>query len=472
MTGLPMALGLDIGTSAVKATLLAADGRIDSAVSSPYLTSSPCPGWAEQSPDDWWVGIGEVLDEIAARHDLDDAALVIGLTGQMHTTVLRDERGESLRPAILWSDERAGSQASALAAGQPAWSEVAGQTPIPAFTSAHLEWVREQEPELFRRIARIAVPKDDVRARLGAGWGTEPSDASAMNLLDDSTGEWSVDLLGRLGVGRDQLPPVGESASATGTMSRLPAGTGRASALLGAPVFGGGGDQAAQAVALNVTGPDVLGISVGTSGVAFQALSHGRAGAFRHAVPNTWLALDSTHAAGLALSWWVSLVGAGYDVFSIGSDQPSRAIPVFLPYLQGQRVGHGAPGALVGLRASHQAAEIAEAVIEGVAMELARLVRSVTGGVIPDGPISIGGRAGSLPALRALLAAALDRPITYLARDSAFGAAAIAAQGAGWFDEFSANDASRPVTSDPDQGLTQRLESRAAVYDDLLRRLA
>lgn len=428
------ALGLDIGTSAVKASLLADDGVTDTATSPGYPTANPQSGHAEQDPDDWWRAVGDVLAELLGRHsEVDATTTTIGLTGQMHTSVMRDEVGALVRPAILWSDRRAVAECEALSAAHPRWAEVTGNSLIPAFTAAHLAWVRAHEPELFARVRTVSVAKDEIRSRLGAGWATEPTDASAMCLMDTRTDQWSADLLGAVGITSDALPPIVPSGSVTGMVHDVP-GPMANRRLLGAQVVGGAGDQFALAIALGVVEGDSLGLSLGTSGAAVQSLTAPRLGAFRHAYPDRWLALDSTHAAGLALAWWSAIVPTSFGEVDPVDHLTTHPAPTFLPYLQGQRSGRGAPGTLTDLHVSHGPADLAYAVLEGVAQEMVRLARSVSGSSLGPGAVGIGGRAGLIPGLRALIAAGLDRPVRFSDRGSAFGAAVLAAQGAGWFD--------------------------------------
>ena len=466
------AVGLDVGTSAVKAAVLSSDGGSFDYVSAPYATVNDGPGWAEQDPQDWWHAIGEVLDCVLDDHPgLNADVAIVGLTGQMHTTVARDRHGALVRPAILWSDERAAEVIDSLRTDSERWVARAGNLPIPAFTSAHLRWLREYEPEEFAAIARVCVPKDDIRARLGAGWATEPSDASAMNLMDLRVDAWDAELLAAVGIHEDVLAPIVPSASITGRIRSLPPLRGDRRRLLGTAVIAGAADQAAQAIALDAVAGDAIAVSVGTSGAAFQAISAPREGAFRHAVPATWLALDSTHAAGLALDWWsgVSKVAVGSSSDTAGQSD----LPIFLPYLQGSRDGHGAPGTLTDLRAHHGSQDIARAVLEGVGVELIRLVRAASLGRIPDTPIGVGGRAAQLAQLRMVMATGLDRPIRYSGWGPAHGDARMAADTAGWWHRYTA---SAPATADsitfPDPQMAIRLLPRLARYSQLVDRLS
>lgn len=427
------AVGIDVGTSSVKVSVLTSHGRQAEFVSQPYSTQSEHPGWAEQDPGQWWDAAGQALaDALEAFPGIDARSTRLGLTGQMHTSVLRDSTGTLIRPAILWSDTRATSLCAAIEASSPLWESIAGQTPMPAFTSAHLAWLAENEPASLARAHTIAVPKDDLRLRLGAGWATEPSDASAMNLMNYRTDQWASDLIDHVGASHDQLPPILASTEVTGVITNPPPARGRERQLLGIPVVAGAGDQAAQALALQVTDAGALGLGIGTSGVAFRAVAQPVRGAFRHALPETWLALDSTHAAGLALAWWTDRTGIEYSLYDAEPDSRPESLPVFLPYLQGARGGRAYPGTLTGLRATHTSKDLAAAVLEGVAIDLVRLAEGLPGSSGVDDVVRIGGRAGRIAALRQLLADGLGRPVVFSPSGSASGAAILAAHSDGW----------------------------------------
>lgn len=462
------AIGLDVGTSAVKGEVISSTGRRTDYVSAPYPISHPQVGWAEQDPDDWWRAVGEVLDLVLASHPTVSATnAIVGLTGQMHTTVVRDRAGSLLRPAILWSDSRAVDAARELGEEPVDWVGRSGHAPIPAFTSAHVAWLRRHEPHVCARMASVSVPKDDIRLRFGAGWATEPSDASAMNLMDTHTDEWAEPLVDAVGLDEHLLPPIVPSSQVTGHIEQLPPLRGDGRRLLGLPVVAGSGDQAAQALALGATIDGAIAISIGTSGAAFQAASRPRPGAFRHCIPRTWLALDSTHAAGLALTWWSGIIGRPLD-----TDHEAADLPMFLPYLQGDRDGQGVPGTLTDLRATHGAPEISSAVIEGVGIELVRLVRGVSGGRIPPDPIGVGGRAAQIASLRDLVAAGLQRPLRCSSLGPAHGAALLAASAAGWDGRPGGGGTDGDVTTTPDPALARRMEQRIARFEHLLRRLS
>jgi len=463
------AIGIDVGTSSVKGTLIADDGSTDTRRSQPYPTSSPTPKATEQNPDDWWRAVGDVLEQLVADHpQIGARTTTVGLTGQMHTSVLRDAGGDLIRPAILWSDQRGTRQCEDITRRVPDIAAITGNPLLPAFTLVHLSWLAQHEPGAFTAIASVAAPKDDIRRRLGAGTVTEPSDASGTSLLDFRTDAWSPRIAAAIGLPLGVLPPVRPSHEVTGVITRAPTTT--LDQLLGIEVVSGAGDQAAQAVALEVTSAGRLGFSLGTSGVAFQSLDQPRQGSFRHAYPHRWLALDSTHAAGLALSWWSGMTGRPVQELALGSNNPEAA-PIFLPFLQGHRSAAGPPGALIGLDIRHTSADIGYAVMEGVTFEMVRLAESVGDGDVADGQVHLGGGGGASPRWRQLLADALQRTVVYTDRDSSFGAALLAAESAGWAERFRAADQSPTVLTDPGDG-SQRTRRRLARYRDLTARLS
>jgi len=469
-----IAIGLDVGTSSVKATAVTDEGDIVGVTSTPYPTAIPFDGAAEQNPDHWWAAVGEVLDGIAAKlPDLEADRTVIGLTGQMHTSVLLGEYDEVLRPAILWSDKRSARECAELVQAVPDYAAITGNPPMTAFTVAHLMWVRRHEPEVAGRVRAVLNPKDEIRRRLGAGSFTEPSDASATGLFDTRTGEWSGTVGSPAGVDVKVLPAIAASHDATGVVRSLPGGIAAENSALGrlrgARVFGGAGDQAAQAIALGVTSPGTLGLSLGTSGVAFGSVSEPQNGAFRHAYPDTWLALDSMHAAGLSVAWLARLLGV--PVPELSADVAPEECPLFLPYLQGHRGGSGAPGSFVGLDAHHLAPHLAYAVMEGVAFELARLGEGI-GALDPAMPVRLGGGGGRNPLWRKIIASAFGRNVFYNDRDSSFGAAVVAAEGDGWWTGSASDDTASGVVTDPDPSMVVAMVDRRQRFESISRALA
>lgn len=488
-----IAIGFDVGTSSVKATALTESGRVFTASSAPYPTAIPFEGAVEQDPDHWWAAVVEaarlLLGELVqAGAQIGPVSTVIGLTGQMHTSVLLGEYGEIVHPALLWSDKRAVAECRELLEAVPAFVEITGNTPMPAFTVAHLMWLRRHRPETFARVRQVLNPKDDIRRRLGAGLSTEPADASATGLFDTRTGEWSSAVAAAAGIDPAILPPVLASHEVSGAVTTTGAlGDDDVLRLLtGVPVVGGGGDQATQAVALGVTAPGLLGLSLGTSGVAFAGVAAPQPGAFRHSYDRLWLALDSTHAAGLSLTWLAGITRSPVAELTATAAGPHDS-PLFLPYLQGHRdaAGGGAPGAFVGLDAHHTSEHLAYAAMEGVAFELARLGTTIGGlpdRVSPaptasgsssfDTEVHLGGGGGRSALWRSILATVLGRTVVFTDRDSSFGAALIAAESAGWSAAFAAADSALRQVTEPDAALAALTRERHARFAALTEALS
>lgn len=479
-----VALGFDVGTSSVKASAISESGMVLSATSSPYPTSIPFEGGAEQNPDDWWDALRQaaraLLSQlVAAGAEISPTNATIGLTGQMHTTVLLDEFGDVLHPAILWSDKRATSECQDLVETVPDFAEITGNRPMPAFTVAHLLWLRRHRGAEFARARLVLNPKDEIRRRLGAGIATEPSDASGTGLFDTRDDAWSTTIAHAVGLDLAMLPPVIPSHGVSGVVSGFGAleDDDVLGLLEGLSVVGGGGDQATQAVALGVVSPGQLGFSLGTSGTAFAAASSPRLGAFRHSYEGLWLALDSTHAAGLSMTWLASITRASVPELAATMAGPSDS-PLFLPYLQGHRdtidsANDGVPGAILGLDAHHTSDHLAYAAMEGVAFELARLGESVRG--IDERPhsdhqmltteVHLGGGGGRSARWRSIIASAVGLPVVYSDRDSAFGAAVIASEAADWTDAFRSSERVSRERSSPDPQIAAIMRARRTRFD-------
>lgn len=463
-----VALGIDVGTSSVKVTAITESGRVRTASSAPYSTAMPFDGAAEQNPDDWWSAmvpatsglLGDLIDN-GAR--ISPETTIIGLTGQMHTSVLLGTTGEVVHPAMLWADKRAVAECRELMERVPSFADITGNVPMPAFTIAHLMWLRRHRPEAAAKLALVLNPKDEIRRRLGAGATTEPADASGTGLFDIRSDTWSQTVMDAIQLDPGVLPSVAPSHAVSGTVRGDAGSPPLLELLAGVPVTGGGGDQATQAVALGVTRPGQVGLSLGTSGVVFAALAQPQPGCFRHSYEGLWLALDSTHAAGLSLAWLASVTGTEVPVLTSSQAGPDDS-PLFLPYLQGHRDslsdGRGVPGAFVGLQAHHTREHLAYAVMEGVAFELARLAESL--GVKGGDELRLGGGGGRSERWRGLIASAFGRPVSFADRDSSFGAAVIAAESAGWADEFAAANSAEAVVTQP----TLELDERRTRFED------
>jgi xylulokinase len=426
-------LGLDVGTTGVKALTLSPTGDVLGRVEEPYPLSTPREGWAEQDPEDWWRASEASLAGIDASE-----VAAIGLSGQMHGLVVLDEDRRVLRPAILWNDQRTAAECAEIEErlGRSRLVELTGNRALPGFTAPKLLWLRRHEPDVYARIAHVLLPKDYVRFRLTGELATDAADASGTLLFDVARRRWSDDVLSALEIPSEWLPPVLESPMVAGHTSN------------GTPVAAGAGDQAAGAVGVGADRPGPLSLVLGTSGVVFAALPgyaadrEGRVHAFCHAVPDGWHAMGVMLAAGGSLRWFRDSLARGEPFETLTAEAepwpPGAEGLVFLPYLAGERTPHADPsarGAFTGLSLRHDRGALVRAVLEGVAFGLRdslELLREL--GVEPTAARASGGGARSDLWLR-IVASVFRIPLerTEAEEGAAYGAALLAGVAAGVF---------------------------------------
>jgi xylulokinase len=427
--------GLDVGTSGVKGLALDEQGNVLAAAEAGYPFATPRPGWAEQDPEDWWRAAEGVLARLRAAAG---APQGIGLSGQMHGLVALDSADRALRPAIIWNDQRTAEECREIeqTLGLARLAELTGNRALTSFTAPKLLWLRNHEPDVFARIAHIALPKDYVRLRLCGEHATDVADASGTLLLDVARRRWSEEMLDALAFERAWLPRLLESAEVSGTTAD------------GVPVAAGGGDQAAGALGAGVDRPGPVSIVLGTSGVVFAALERYaadrqvRVQTFCHAIPDTWHAMGVTLSAAGSLRWLQSILGADYDTLTAEASAwaPATEGLVFLPYLAGERTPHDDPdarGSFTGLSLRHDRGALVRALLEGVAFGLRDSLDLIAAlGRRPAlGRVS-GGGARSEEWLR-IVASVLELPLQRVAVQdaAAFGAALLGGVAAGiWPD--------------------------------------
>jgi xylulokinase len=378
-------LGLDIGTSSVKALLVDAAQRVVAVGNAALEVSRPHPLWSEQNPEDWWSGTLAAIAEVRAAAPEAWAKLAgIGLSGQMHGATLLDGAGAVLRPAILWNDGRSGAECAELHRRLPDLTARAGNIAMPGFTAPKLLWVQRHEPEIFTATRTVLLPKDYVRYRLTGAKVSEMSDASGTLWLNVGARAWDDALLAATGLNRSHMPDLVEGSAVSAALSREMAD---ALGVTRVPVAGGGGDNAASAVGIGAVRAGEGFLSLGTSGVVFAVTDKYVSApertlhAFCHAVPGRWHGMSVILSAAAALSWVAEIVGATdigallsrVGAWAAGAERRKNA-PIFLPYLSGERTPHNDPeanGVFVGLRAEHGHEAMVYAVLEGVAFALA-----------------------------------------------------------------------------------------------------
>jgi xylulokinase len=448
-------VGLDVGTSSLKAVAVSPDGAPLAAADVPYEASSPRPGWSEQDPRRWT----DAADEALAR--LGVAPRAIGLTGQMHGLVALDEADRPIRPAILWNDQRTGRECREIedAIGLERLIEWTGNRALTGFTAPKLLWLRTHEPDAFARIRSVLLPKDLVRLRLTGERATDVTDASGTLLFDVGARRWSAPVAEALELDRSWLPPALESCDRTG------------SAPDGAVVAAGAGDQAAGAIGVGVVEPGSVSLVLGTSGVVFAPLPVfapdrlARVHTFCHAAPGVWHAMGVMLSAGASLRWLRDVVapGEGYDALLAPAERwpPGADGLTFLPYLTGERTPHADPdarAAFVGLTARHDRGAVVRAVLEGVAFGLRdafELVRAAGGSA--TAARASGGGARSDLWLR-IVASVLGVPVRRMVVDAgaAYGAALLGGVACGAFSTVAEAAAIPRIgsTIDPEPGWT------------------
>ena len=431
------AVGIDIGTTAVKAVAIDSAGAVLARAEASYPFAAPRPGWVEQDPEDWWRATETVLE--ALRSDAGPPA-GIGLSGQMHGLVALDSADRVLRPAILWNDQRTAAQCREIedALGLERLIELTGNRALPGFTAPKLLWLRETEPDVWSRVASVMLPKDYVRLRLCGARATDVSDASGTLLLDVRARRWSPDVLDALELDSVWLPEVLESPSVSGETRA------------GVPVAAGAGDQAAGALGVGVLRPGPLSIVLGTSGVVFAASEQfvvdplGRLHSFCHASPSAWHVMGVMLSAAGSLGWARDVLapGVAFDQLLAGADRWSPGVEglTFLPYLAGERTPHADPdarGAFVGLGLRHDRAALIRAVLEGVAFGLRDCLDLITELGIPAsiGRVSGGGARSELWLQIVASALELELERVGVEEGAAYGAALLGGVAAGvWSD--------------------------------------
>ncbi|QFH70549.1 xylulokinase [Enterobacter sp. E76] len=378
-----MYLGIDIGTSELKALVINEQGEIVAAQHAALTVQRPHPLWAEQDPQAWWQATCQVVAALRQQAPEAWAAIrAIGLSGQMHGAVLLDKQGEVLRPCILWNDTRSHRECDDLRERHPEIMTLSANMIMPGFTAPKLAWVARHEPEIFQKIDKVLLPKDYLRWRLTGEFVSDPSDAAGTLWLDVAKRDWSDALLAATDLRRDQMPRLVEGSEVSATLDAALATEWGLSANV--VIAGGGGDNATSAVGVGAVNPGDALISLGTSGVIFvvndalQADPSSGVHAFCHALPGRWHQMSVMLSAASCLRWVCNLLGVTesqlMEEMALLTDEEKQRAPLFLPYLSGERTPHNDPeasGSFFNLRHETRRALLGYAVIEGVAFGLA-----------------------------------------------------------------------------------------------------
>jgi xylulokinase len=475
-----MNIGIDVGTSEVKVVLVDEADRIVASASRRLSISRPRPTWSEQDPESWWAAAAEALDELAATAPRPMSAVrSIGLSGQMHGAVLLADDDRALRPAILWNDGRSAAECRELERRCPDIAAITGNVAMPGFTAPKLLWLGNHEPDVFRQVRTVLLPKDYVRLCLTGERVTDTSDASGTLWLDTSRRVWSEKMLAATALELRQMPRLVEGPEVSAELRPpLAERWGIAGRVV---VAGGGADNAASAMGIGCVRAGQGLVSLGTSGVILVASSEFKSNpqdavhSFCHCLPSRWYQMSVTLSATASLDWLANLLGttAGALVSEAANANAVDA-PIFLPYLSGERTPHNDPdatGVFFGLRHGHDRAALGYAVAEGVAFALADgLAALLKAGSDPEELVLLGGGARSAW-WASLLASVLRRSLRRMP-DHSHGAALGAAR-LGWLaaGQATVEQVCTPARSDdriePDDGMTERLQRRLGIFREL-----
>ena len=440
-----MYLGFDVGTSGVKAVFLDEAGTVRHQATAGFSVSHPKPLWSEQDPELWWNACVATAQELRSAGAPLAAVKAVGLAGQMHGATLLDAAGAVLRPCMLWNDGRSHAECAELEAAVEGFRDKCGNMAMPGFTAPKLLWVKKHEPEIFRRISKVLLPKDYVQYRLTGRFASEMSDAAGTLWLDPARRDWDDALLAATGLERSHMPDLYEGCE---TVAELTPAAAEALGLPRVPVVAGAGDNAGGAVGVGVIEPGQGLLSLGTSGVVFivSEQHHARpertVHAFCHCLPKRWHQMTVTLSAANSLAWLARTVGAPVpDLLrrlEAGGKQETGVL--FLPYLAGERSPHNDPravGQFHGLTNATDLSDLTLAVLEGVAYSFCDGIDALREAGAQFTEVSLIGGGARSAFWRQLLADALEQPLDYRTGGDvgpALGAARLAMIGAAGAD--------------------------------------
>ncbi len=470
-----MFLGIDIGTSGVKAVLLDDRGQLYQQAQAPLAVDRPNPLWSEQDPDAWWAA----TDAAVCRLDAGLRARIagVGLAGQMHGATVLGDDDRPLRPAILWNDGRSFAECAELEAAVPASRDITGNLAMPGFTAPKLAWLRKHEPALFAHIRTVLLPKDYVRLCMTGEKASDMSDSAGTLWLDVAARGWSAAMLTATGLGVGHMPRLYEGTAVTGT---LRANIARRWGMARVPVIAGGGDNAAGAAGVGVVRDGDGLLSLGTSGVIFVATGDfrpnpaGAVHAFSHCLPQLWHQMSVHLSAASCIDWAAKATGSPDPATLFARAQATGGTigsELFLPYLSGERTPHNDPhvrGAFIGLSHESDGDRLAQAVLEGVAFALADGCDALRSAGTAIDQLSVIGGGSRSPWWGQIIAAALGVRLVYLDGGEvgpALGAAKLAQVGVTGAD--AAQVCAMPPISqviEPDPALCEQLAPKRARF--------
>jgi len=495
-------IAFDIGTTSTRCILIDRSGKLIASAEKGYPMDTPGSGWAEQDPDQWWKAAVHTIKEVLARSKIDPKDIsAIGLSGQMHSSIFLDSEGKVIRPAILWCDQRTSSQCQRIYdifGGEEEFIKLSYNKALNGFTAPKILWLAEVEPDNYKKLSQVLLPKDYIRFKLSGTYATDVSDASGTILLDIKKRKWSDEIISGLSIDRNLLPTVYESIEISSYVSK------EASRLTGlkqgTPIVGGAGDQAGGAVGSGIVYEGVLSDYLGTSGVVFAHSDRpvydpkGRLHSFCHAVEGSWHLMGVTLSAAGSYKWYYDNFGIGSKISSDNGKELSgyakldkkaeKAPPgskglIFLPYLFGERTPYADPharGVFFGISYSHDRDHFARSVLEGVAysqLDCLNLMKDL--GIASDKVVLFGGGARS-KLWRQIISDIFNTRIVTLNIEEgpSYGAAILAGVGAGIYPsvrEAVKNIITEVSETDPIHGNTEEYKKHYRVYRALYQNL-
>jgi xylulokinase len=449
-------LGIDVSTTGSKALLLDAVGGVLGSASTPHTLQTPRPLWSEQNPKEWWEAVRASVRTVLTQTGRAAGSIqAVGLTGQMHGLVLLDGRGEVVRPAILWNDQRTQAECDEIHRrfGRQRFIERTGNPALPGFTAPKILWVARHEPEAYARARHVLLPKDYIRYRLTGGYAMDKADGAGTVLFDLKARDWSAEVLDELGIDPSWMPSTFEGPQVTGEVSAAAA---EATGLkAGTPVVAGGGDQATQAVGVGAVEAGIVAMTLGTSGVVFASTPapvfdpEGRLHAFCHAVPGLWHLMGVMLSAAGSLRWYRDALAPNLSFDELTRE--AEPVPAgseglqFLPYLSGERTPHPDPlarAAWIGLTLRHGRAHMTRALLEGVAFGMRDCFGLMAeAGLEATRQVRVSGGGAHSPLWQQILSSVLETELATVntTEGAALGAALLAGVGMGrWADVHAA----------------------------------
>ena len=459
MTTSPYVLGIDVGTSGIRALLVNQEtGDVEGTSTRTYPSCNPFDGWSEQNPDDWWKACCEAIGQIIREASLSQNDIgCVGISGQMHGLVTLDKHDRAIRPAILWNDQRTQSQCDQIheIVGLDRMVQLTGKPVMTGFTAPKILWIRSHEVDCYRKIQHVLLPKDFLVLRLTGVHSTDPSDASGTSLLDLRSRDWSDEILDALELSRSWLPSVTESQHIVSSITKEAAELTGLKA--GIPVVAGAGDQAAGGIACGIHDQTAISINLGTSGVVFAGCEtfpedqDRRVHAYCHGIPDSWHVMGVMLSAGGSLRWYRDTFENGRifeDIIqNANSIAPGSEGLRFLPYLNGERTPHASPdarGSFTGISSRHHRGHFTRAVLEGILFGLKDNLDLIQPYARHATHVRITGGGAQSRIWREMASDIFNMPVATVnvSEGSAFGAALLAMVGSDSFsDVISAIDA-------------------------------